>query len=198
MEARLGAIAAKKAADKPPLPKRPPDVERYVPRELLCKVERFYEKDDGEGGIVLENNMTGERWHVGVTDGGKNVFENRVTGEVSDEPPRPRTQQEREEEEKKEAAAAEAMAAAAAEAAAAAAAEAAEAASVAAAAAADGGSEGTQKGLTPETDTAAAADGVAALPSGWEARDDGQGNTYFENSASGETTWDRPGEGAPA
>ena len=187
MEVRLGAIAAKKAADKPPLPKRPPDVERYVPREILCKVERFYEKDDGEGGIVLENNMTGERWHVGAGDGGKNVYENRATGEVSDEPPRPRTQQEREEEEKKEAAAAEAVAAAAA----------AEAATASASAAADGGSEGAQKGPAPETDAAAATDGVTALPSGWEARDDGQGNTYYENS-SGETTWDRPGEGAPA
>ena len=114
MQARLAAMEAKKQADKPPLPARPPDVERYVPREVLCRIERFYEKDDGEGGIVLENNMDGERWHVSMGADGIKSYTNRATGMVSAEAPRPKTKAEREQEKKeKEAAAADAAAAAA-------------------------------------------------------------------------------------
>jgi hypothetical protein len=31
-----------------------------------------------------------------------------------------------------------------------------------------------------------------ALPEGWEARDDGQGNTYYYSHVTHESVWDRP------
>merc|ERR1711871_516498 len=85
MEARLKAMKEKSRLQK--IPKRPPDVLRFVPKEERVTTPMYVERDDGSGGTMLEHNITGERWFVRNNADGSISYESARTGEVCCERP---------------------------------------------------------------------------------------------------------------